>query len=87
MNTVISDIDAKVHIAFHVNRILEKKRKSRYWLAQQTGEWESRIGAVCNSESLCKSGLLARIADALSVAADDLLKPIPKKFGKSSEPP
>lgn len=82
MNNVISDIDAKRNIAFHVLRLLEKKGKSRYWLSKQTGEYESRIAAVCKGESLCKSGLLARIAEALETTTDDMLRPIPKKLRK-----
>lgn len=80
MEIVISDAEAKNNIAFHVNQILGKQRHSRYWLAQETGEYEGTIANICHGRVICRAGLLARIASVLGVPADDLLKPIPRKF-------
>lgn len=85
MTTVINDSDAKRNIAFHVARILGQNGRSRYWLAKETGEWQTTIANVCNAKSVPGAGLLARIADALGCATDDLLKPIPKVGKKLSE--
>jgi len=83
MSTVLNDADAKRQIAFHVNRFLKKRGFSRYWLAKETGEWQSTIANVCNGECVPGAGLLARIADALETTTDELLKPIPKTLRKS----
>lgn len=70
---MITDEIAREHIAANVDRLLKKLGKSRYWLAQQTGEWESRIASVCNGKSLCSVAMAARIATALGVSLDELM--------------
>lgn len=80
---MINDEDAKRNIAFHVNRLLETYDRSRYWLAKETGAYESRIASICNGQKLCSAAMLARLASALNVATDDLLKPVPR-VGKKS---
>ena len=73
-----NDDDAKQFIAFNVRATLARRGRSRYWLAKQTGEWQGTIANVCLARNMPGSGLLARIADALGVTTDDLLRPIPK---------
>lgn len=78
---MITDDIAREHIAANVVRILHEQGKSRYWLAQQTGEWQSRIASVCKGTRLCSAAMLARIATALNVSVDDLVS-IPRKNKK-----
>lgn len=82
MQMILTEDEARECIAFHVTRELDRRGKSRYWLAQQTGDWESTIANVCNGKSVPSAALLSRIATVLRISTDDLLKPIPKKFKK-----
>ena len=80
----MTDEESKEVVAYNVNRILERLDRSRYWLAQETGEWESRIANVCNGKVCCGAGLLSRISKALGVTVDELFSPIRKKHSKAS---
>lgn len=84
MSNVISDEQSKELVAHNVNRLLEKQGHSRYWLAKQTGEWNSTIANVCTAKKCCGAGLLARIAEALGVGIDELFSPVRKKYPKVS---
>ena len=70
----MNDEETKAAIAFNVNNILERQGRSRYWLAQETDEYEGTIANVCHGRNVCGAGMLTRIAKALGVTADDLLK-------------
>jgi hypothetical protein len=76
--TLSNDEQTKAAIAFNVVRYLKKQGRSRYWLSKETGDYQSTIANVCHGRSVCGAGLLTRIASALGVTADDLLKK-PKK--------
>lgn len=69
---MVSDLEAKAIIARNLKRILEEQGHSRYWLAQQTGDDESKISRVINEKTIANAGFLMRVANALSVSLDDL---------------
>ncbi len=70
----MKDNEAKFVIAHNIKRLLQKQEHSRYWLAKETGEYQSTIANVCHGRKVCGAGLLSRIAKALEVNTDDLLK-------------
>ena len=72
MDTVLADADVKVYIAANVRWLLERMDRTPYWLAKQTGEWQSTIGNVLHARNVPGAGLLKRIADALEIRVDDL---------------
>lgn len=80
----MTDEESKIVVAHNINRILARIDRSRYWLAKETGEWESRIASVCNAKVCCGAGMLSRIAKALDVSVDELFSPIRKKHSKAS---
>lgn len=81
---MISDDESKEIVAENVNRLLRQQGHSRYWLAKETGEYQSRIGSICNAENCCSAATLARIAEALKVTVDELISRKRKKYGKVS---
>lgn len=83
MTIVASDDQTKKTIARNLNRILRERGLSRYWLAQETGEYQATIGRVCNASNCCSSGLLARIAEALKISTDALIFPDRKNYPKA----
>lgn len=70
----MEDHETKLVIAYNVNKLLEKQGRSRYWLAKETDGHQSTLADVCHGRKICGAGLLTRIAKALGVTADDLLK-------------
>lgn len=77
MDTVIDDATTIERIAFHVNRLLDQAGMSRYRLAKITGESEQTIKSVADGAHNPRVSLVGRIAFALGVKIDDLLRPIP----------
>lgn len=73
---MLTDEQLKGVLAANVNRLLGEMGKSRYWLAKQTGESETRIANVCRAINCCSAGLLTRIAEALGTSTDALIEPI-----------
>lgn len=78
----MEDHETKLVIAYNVNKLLEKQGRSRYWLAKVTDGHQSTLADVCHGRKVCGAGLLTRIAKALGVTADDLLKK-PRKMPAS----
>lgn len=78
----MEDYEAKLVIAYNVNKLLEKQEHSRYWLAKEINSHQSTLADVCHGRKICGAGLLTRIAKALGVTADDLLKK-PRKIPMS----
>lgn len=78
------DAQRKETIAENVNRILSDRGLSRHWLAVKIDEYDSAIARVCNATHLCSADMIAKIADALNVSADELLFPRRKKYPKAS---
>jgi len=79
----MNDEETKVAIAHNINRILERQGHSRYWLAKETGEYEGTIANVCHGRNVCGAGILTRIARALGVTIDHLVKK-PRKVSRGA---
>ena len=81
MSIVVTDSQVREALKSNVNRILRQRGMSRYRLAKITGESEQNIANLCNGRSIPGTAIIARIAEALAVAVDDLLpqKKAPKK--------
>lgn len=70
---VITDVEAKKNIAENVRRLREAMDISRYRLAKMVGVHTIQISRIEDAEHAPGVGLLARIAEALSSTADDLM--------------
>lgn len=79
MSTVLTDDDAKSLISANVKRLLDERDMSQAELARATGESTARISQMIHGQKLPSAAFLARIAEALEVAADELLSPPEKK--------
>lgn len=84
MDTVITDDELKANISENLNRILDQHGMSRYVLSKKTGESEQTIKNVADGLHVPRSGILARIAEAVGVSVDDLIKH-PKPIRKSGK--
>lgn len=81
--TEITDDLVRENIAANLHWLLDiKMKKSRYWLAKQTGDYESTIANVYYGKTLCSAALLARIAVATGVSVEFLVSE-PKKMSKT----
>lgn len=76
---MMTDNDARTHVAVNVQALLEKAGKSTYWLMKETGELPNRIYPVVKGEAMASVGLLSRIAEALGVPMDALIEKPSKK--------
>jgi len=77
----ITDEQAKRNIAANVKRL--RGDRSLNWLARQVGTCPIHITRLERASHLPTSGLLARLAGALGVTTDDLLRmPVEKKRKK-----
>ncbi|MCI0348976.1 MAG: helix-turn-helix domain-containing protein [Acidobacteriales bacterium] len=82
MSTVIlTDEEAKHVIAYNVSRFMDERRMTQRQLAEAAGENDMAISRVVRALHVPSAALLARIADALEVTADELLTP-PKNLKK-----
>jgi transcriptional regulator with XRE-family HTH domain len=73
MNTVLTDNEAKSAISANVKRLLGERGMSQAELARATEESTARLSQMIHGQKLPSAAFLARIAEALAVAADDLL--------------
>lgn len=78
MSTVISDNDARIHVAANIQHRLG--HRTTYWLMKTTGELPNRIYPVVRGDALATAGLLSRIAEALDCTTDALLSKPSKKI-------
>jgi transcriptional regulator with XRE-family HTH domain len=83
MSTVLSDDQAKANIAANVSRLLREKGITQRSLASKTDEPEMTISRIVRGTNMPGSGLLARIAEALSASVDELLA-TPKRNSRRS---
>lgn len=60
-------------VLHRLKEVLEKKGKSQYWLAQETGITNNSINAYVNGKVEPSLTNLARIAEALNVPGKDLI--------------
>ena len=75
----MEDYETKIVIAYNINKLLKKQGHSRYWLAKEINGHPSTLADICHGRKICGAGILTRIAKALEVTADDLLKKPRKK--------
>lgn len=72
----ITDDQTKAAFSANVLRELQARGKNIHWLMNVTGEFSNRIYPAVNGKTMPGAGLVARVAAALDVPVDDLLKPI-----------
>jgi transcriptional regulator with XRE-family HTH domain len=87
MQDVISDEKAKANIAANVRRLRGDRSFGEVARACCTKDWHAYPATIQQIESgrfMPGSGLLARVAEALGVTANDLLSDPPKKNGRKS---
>ena len=77
---MISDDEAKDRIAWNVRRLLEERGWSQHQLAVAVNTNDMAISYLLRAKRMPGAAFLARVAEALGTAVDDLLAEIPKKF-------
>jgi transcriptional regulator with XRE-family HTH domain len=93
MLTVITNEEALKNVSWNLCRILEKRKIPQAELARMTGDSQQIINQLCNAKFLPNIALVARIATALKIEIELLLRPVPRNaipplpthFGKNSE--
>ena len=83
-STVITDEQAKKHIAANLARLLKMQKISQSELARRTGEARMTIWRLCRGLNVPTAGVLARIAEALGTSLDSLLEVPPKNSRRSA---
>ena len=62
-------------LSLRVNKILEKKGLTPYWLGKQTGISQNNILKICNGEtSTIRFGTIEKICKALECSINDLFE-------------
>ena len=77
---MLTNDETRCRIAGNVRRLLEARGYNQADLARATGDNEVRVSGVIRGVQTPRADFLARIAEALDVAVDDLLLPLPKKL-------
>ena len=70
MKNVINKEKAKRNLAYHVLTLLERQKKSRYWLARQLETSESQIQSVVEKRSVPNWAFVCNLAKALGVTVN-----------------
>ena len=84
MSTVmLTNEEAREVIAHNVGRLMGKRGMSQRQLSVASGESDMAISRVVRGIHCPSAAMLARIADALSVSVDDLLRR-PRNFSKTA---
>ena len=78
METVINKEKAKRNLAYHVLTLLERQKKSRYWLAKELETSESQIQSVVERRSVPSWAFVCNLAEALGVSVNYFQKDPPK---------
>lgn len=76
----VSDDEALRNIARNVVRL--RGQRSQYWLAKAVGTYPANIARIELGENMPGAGLLSRLAEALEVSIDDLIRPLQKTSKK-----
>lgn len=85
MSNVITDDDAKRHLAEHLKQLLAEKQVTQTALAQAIDVSNMTVTYWLHGQRMAGSGPLARMAEFFGVSADFLLaKPTRKKSRKSA---
>jgi transcriptional regulator with XRE-family HTH domain len=77
MATMISKQEALNNISANLRRFMRKRGMTQVKLAQQTGDSQQVISALCNAKYSPAIDFMARVAEALDVTVDMLLAPPP----------
>lgn len=78
--SIVDDKTTKNNIAENIKRLLALRNppeNQQKWLADKTGESEMRISLYARGEKMAGAGVLTRIAAALGVTVDELLRSPP----------
>lgn len=81
--TVLTDEQAKQHIAANVSRLMRERGMTQSQLADATDESNARISLMIRGIKLPSAAFLHRIAEALETSVDELLEN-PKKVSANS---
>lgn len=81
---MLTDYEAQTNIADNVCDLLESRGMSQSELAKMIGENRMSVSRICRAENLPNIGILARIAEALEVTVDELLKKNRRRRVKSA---
>lgn len=81
-NTFPSDREIRSRIAANVTNLLEVRGWSRRDLAKATGDCVATVARVAQGKHTSQAGVVVRVADALGVTVDRLLRPIPNPSRK-----
>jgi transcriptional regulator with XRE-family HTH domain len=84
MSTVLTDTEAKTIIGENVSRFLAARGWSQAKLAVETKENEMTISRVVRGKNVPGAGLLSRIAEALNVSTEDLLRAPERKSRRTA---
>lgn len=62
-------------LSLQINKILQQKGKTPYWLGKQTGISQNNIGKICNGEtSTIRFDTIAKICKTLDCSINDLFE-------------
>lgn len=78
---MITDEQAKSFLAVNLTRILRNRGLSQNALARMTNESPMRISTICRGTNVPDIACVARIAEALDVSIDALVRPVEAKAG------
>lgn len=73
---MLTDAEAKSFLAANLVRLLRNRGISQNALAQLAGETPMRISTICRGTHIPDVACVARIAEALDVSIDALLRPV-----------
>lgn len=74
MSTVLTDKQTLRNLSRNLRSLLESREMSQADLARASGEVEMQISRYVRGIQMPGAGVLSRLADALDVRADDLIR-------------
>jgi len=67
-------------VIFKLNKILEQKEKTRYWLSKETGIDNNTLGKIFTNEAKqIQKSTIDKICKALEVKVEDLIEYLPEQ--------
>ena len=76
---MLTDNDAASFVAANLRRLLESRGLSMRGLARLTGDTPMRISDIASGRHVPSIGVVHRIAEALDVTIDALVRPVAEK--------
>lgn len=76
--STVSDDDAKLAVCRNMHHLLQQQGRTLYWLMQQIDMSPGALYPIAKGQKIPSVGTASRIAAALGVTVDDLLR-LPKK--------